>query len=132
VAGLHFVQHQLILVHSERLPAFRAGGRGTGTAERCAFPSWRVEERELWLGAQLLKHFRQPAPHQTMLLDVFQEENWSVHVEDPLPRALDESEEDAKRRLHETLKNLNRTLPPHTIRFRGDGTGQGVWWEYDQ
>jgi hypothetical protein len=33
--------------------------------------------------------------------------------------------------LHETLKNLNRALPLRTIRFRGDGTGQGVVWGYD-
>jgi hypothetical protein len=56
----------------------------------------------------------------------------SQHIDDPLPTWPDEEEEEVKRRLHDTIKNLNRTLPPGTIRFRGDGTGQGVRWEYDR
>jgi hypothetical protein len=75
--------------------------------------------------------FRQPAPHQTLLLAVFREEGWwAGPVDDPLPRAAFEQDGDARQRLHETIKNLNRSLPPHTIRFHGDGTGQGVCWAY--
>jgi hypothetical protein len=66
------------------------------------------------------------------LLDVFQEQGWeNKHIDDPLLVIEGETEADAKRRLHETVKNLNRTLPLGTIRFRGDGTGQGATWEYD-
>jgi hypothetical protein len=83
------------------------------------------------VGDQLLKEFRQPAPHQTLLLAVFQEQAWRpAHVDDPIPLRDGESQEDAKRRLHETIRNLNRGLPPATIYFRGDGTGQGVIWDY--
>jgi hypothetical protein len=100
-------------------------------AHELPLPSWDSESRRLWLGNRLLKQFRQPAPHQTTLLDVFEEQGWIAHIDDPLSVDEDESEQDAKRRLHETLKNLNRTIPPGTIRFRGDGTGQGIHWEYD-
>jgi hypothetical protein len=103
-----------------------------GPAGDVLLPRWDAEVRRLWLGGRLLKVFRQPARNQTALLDVFQEEGWAAHIDDPLTLAGGEDEGDAKRRLHETVKNLNRGLPPGTIRFRGDGTGQGVTWEYDR
>jgi len=96
-------------------------------------PFWDAGSRCLWLGERLLKQFRQPAPNQIRFLDVFQEQGWTDrHIDDPLPLLADETEADAKRRLHETVKNLNRTLPAGTIWFRGDGTGQGATWEYDE
>ena len=94
-------------------------------------PRWDPKARQLWLSTRLLKTFRQPAPNQTKILDVFHEDQWAKnHIDDPLPRAPGESEADARRRLHETIKNLNRGLPAGTIRFRGDGTGEGIRWEY--
>ncbi len=96
-------------------------------------PRWDLKGRQLWLSTRLLKTFRQPAPNQTTILDVFQEDEWAKsHIDDPLSRSVGEDEADARRRLHETIKNLNRGLPPGTIRFHGDGTGEGVRWEYDR
>jgi hypothetical protein len=121
-AGIGFIRQRLL-----RLVAQSQMGR------QLPLPSWDSRSRRLWLGNQLLKEFRQPAPHQTRLLDVFEEQGWlHAHIEDPLSADEQENEGDAKRRLHETLKNLNRTIPPRTIRFRGDGTGQGIRWEYDR
>jgi hypothetical protein len=109
--------------------------RDMGSAARgpgADLPHWDAGCRRLWLGGVLLKEFRQPSPHQTRLLDVFQEQGWAItHIDDPLLIEPGEREEDAKRRLHDTIKNLNRGLPRGTIRFRGDGTGQGVLWQYD-
>ncbi len=100
---------------------------------RRPLPRWEPQSRRLWLGHVLVKDFRQPAPYQTRLLDVFQEQGWRPqHSDDPLPRAAGEGEEEARRRLRETIKNLNRSLPAGTLRFRGDGTGQGVIWDYDE
>jgi hypothetical protein len=80
-----------------------------------------------------VKEFRQPSTNQIRLLDAFQEQGWeNTHLDDPIPSAPGEEEEDAKRRLHDTIKNLNRSLRPGTICFRGDGTGQGVRWHYDR
>ena len=93
-------------------------------------PRWDGGRRQLWLGGRLLKEFRQPAPNQTALLDAFERRGWAArHVVDPLPPTPGEREDEAQLRLQETVKNLNRGLPPGTIRFRGDGTGRGVWWE---
>jgi hypothetical protein len=80
-----------------------------------------------------LKEFRQRSPNQVRILDVFQEQGWcGAHIDDPLPQGAGDTEEDAKRRLHDTIKNLNRGLPSGTIRFQGDGTGQGIAWVYDR
>jgi hypothetical protein len=96
-------------------------------------PVWEARSRRLWLGDRLLREFRHRAPNQITILQVFQEQDWTeAHIDDPLPIARGEHEEDRKRRLHETIKNLNRGMPPGTIRFRGDGTGEGVVWEYDR
>jgi hypothetical protein len=128
-AGISYVRQQL-------MPArVRPTGRGVSTPvpQDGALPYWDAQSRRLWLGAILLKEFRQPAPNQTRLLDVFQEKGWTIpHIEDPLSPAPGDTEQDIKRRLHDTIRNLNRGLPPGTIRFRGDGTGQGVRWEYDR
>lgn len=95
-------------------------------------PRWDREQRRLWLGHLLLKEYRHLAPNQTALLEVFQEQSWVVtDIDDPLRPQAGEEEEDVKRRLRATIKNMNRGLPPGTIRFRGDGTGEGVVWEYD-
>jgi len=113
-------------------PKGSAPEKVAGPGSNHLLPLWDPKARQLWLSSRLLKAFRQPAPNQTMILDVFQEEQWAEsQIDDPLSRAAGEAETDAKRRLHETIKNLNRGLPPGTIRFHGDGTGQRVRWEYD-
>ena len=79
-----------------------------------------------------MKQFRNPGRHQVAILDAFQEQAWErTRTWDPIPRDRGESAQDAKRRLHDTIKNLNRGLKPGTIRFHGDGTGQGIYWDYD-
>jgi len=131
--GLSYIRHRLA-PKAKSLRVLGAGGPRLVPA-RAPFPVpfWDAGSRCLWLGERLLKQFRQPAPNQTRLLDVFQEQGWhNTHIDDPLLVLDGETEEDAKRRLHETVKNLNRTLPPGSIWFRGDGTGQGATWEYDE
>lgn len=94
-------------------------------------PQWDADARCLWLGDRLLKAFRQPAPYQTALLAAFEEGGWAAgHVDDPIPPESGEESTDARKRLRETVHNLNRGLPAGTIRFRGDGTGEGVRWEW--
>jgi len=61
-----------------------------------------------------------------MILTTFEEEKWPPKVDDPLPP---HAEIDAKQRLHDTIKSLNRGQKRKLIRFRGDGTGQGIRWE---
>jgi hypothetical protein len=60
-------------------------------------------------------------------LSAFQEDGWPHRIDDPLP-PLDDIE--PKCRLHDSIKRLNRHHKDRVIRFRGDGTGEGVCWEY--
>lgn len=89
-------------------------------------PRWDRDRHELWLGAQAVKQFKLPSPNQEMILMALEEENWPPRIDDPLPPA---KEIDPKRRLHDTIKNLNRNQKNRLLRFMGDGTGQGVRWE---
>jgi hypothetical protein len=68
-----------------------------------------------------------PAANQERVLAAFEEEGWPVHIDDPLPPSPDQ---DSKRRLHDTINSLNRNQKCPLIRFVGDGTGQGVRWEF--
>jgi hypothetical protein len=131
-AGVCYIRQSLTGPRAGRAAQTCARSSGASPQRRALLPWWDREQRRLWLGHLLLKEFRQPAPNQTALLEVFQEQGWfGTHIDDPLRPHAGEEEADVKRRLHETVKNLNRGLPPGTIRFCGDGTGEGVVWEYD-
>jgi hypothetical protein len=85
-----------------------------------------MDHRILSFNGKVVKHFKWQAVNQELVLVAFEEENWPVRVFDPLAPhpALD-----AKRRLSDTIKSLNRGQENALIRFRGDGTGEGVIWE---
>lgn len=89
-------------------------------------PHWDRDRHELRLGSQLIKQFKLPSPNQEVILMAFEEENWPPRVDDPLPHS---KKLDAKQRLHDTIKNLNRNQKARLVRFMGDGTGEGVRWE---
>jgi hypothetical protein len=89
-------------------------------------PFWNVELRELHLGNILIKRFRRPARNQETILAAFQEDGWPRRIDSPLPSCEDTSAVD---RLHDGVKKLNRQTRG-LLRFRSDGLGQGVLWEF--
>ncbi len=89
-------------------------------------PSWDCELQELRVGITIIKQFKVPARNQETILSAFQEEGWPVFIDDPLPQ---HSEIDPKRRLHDTINSLNRNQKNDLIRFRGNGSGEGIRWE---
>jgi hypothetical protein len=89
-------------------------------------PRWDRKRRELTIGNILVKRFKWPAENQEQVLDAFEEEGWPPRIDDPL---IPHPKIDPKRRLHDTLKCLNRKQINACIKFRGDGTGQGVLLE---
>ncbi|REJ67841.1 MAG: hypothetical protein DWQ31_10140 [Planctomycetota bacterium] len=91
-----------------------------------AVPFWDQDRRELRLMGALIKQFRLPSPNQETVLQAFEEEGWPTRVDDPLPPV---SDIDPKRRLHDTIKSLNRHQKAKRIRFMGDGRGEGILWE---
>ena len=56
----------------------------------------------------------------------FQEEGWPAHLDDPLPPLHKGCSKD---RLRDAIRHLNANQKNRLIRFRGDGTGQGILWE---
>jgi hypothetical protein len=91
-----------------------------------ASPKWDRDRRELRIGSKLVKVFKLPSPMQEAILMAFEEEQWPPRIDDPLPGHPDLL---PKRRLHDTIKSLNRNQKNSLIRFMGDGTGEGIRWE---
>jgi hypothetical protein len=108
---------------SRQEAAKAVGGTATVGVPR---PHWDALRRELTVGGQIVKRFRVPAPNQEAVLSAFEEEGWPAAILDPLPP---QDEQDGKQRLHDTIKSLNRSRLARVIRFSGDGTGEGAFWE---
>jgi hypothetical protein len=90
-------------------------------------PTWDRDRQQLRLGNVIIKQFKVPAANQEAVLAAFEEESWPVRIDDPLsPRP----DQDSKRRLHDTINSLNRNQKRPLIRFVGDGSGEGVRWEF--
>jgi hypothetical protein len=94
-------------------------------AKNTPFPSWDAERHILSFDGQVVKHFKWAGANQETILSVFEEEAWPARIDDPLVPA---PTIDAKRRLSDTIKCLNRGHKIQLLRFHGDGTGQGVIW----
>jgi hypothetical protein len=100
-----------------------------GPTVAALLPRWDQERRTLSVGGHVVKQFREPSPNQEAILQAFHEEEWTCRIDDPLPP---NGDQDPKYRLHHTIQRLNNHQQYPFIRFRGDGTGQGVCWELTQ
>lgn len=93
-----------------------------------SIPVWSAARRELRLGDYLIKRFRWRAKNQELILSTFEEEGWPLEgVFDPMPP---DPNKEPKQRLRDTIKCLNRSQEHSLIRFRGDGSGEKVIWEF--
>ncbi len=103
----------------------KVGQPGVNAAARSLeqTPVWDAQTRELRVGGKVVKLFRWPAQNQEAVLNAFQAQGWPTRIADPLPL---DPKVCAKRRLHDTIKCLNRRRIEKLIKFRGDGTGRGV------
>jgi hypothetical protein len=78
------------------------------------------------VGVEIVKEFKLPSPNQETVLMAFEEEGWPPRIDDPLSPL---PQLDPRRRLHDTIKALNRKQKQDLIRFMGDGSGEGIRWE---
>lgn len=97
-----------------------------GADIRGAIPIWDEAAGELWFAGLLVKVFRRAAADQRTILCAFQELGWPARIDDPLPPKRGKSRH---RRLHDAINNLHRRMLHSVLRFRGDGTGEGILWE---
>jgi hypothetical protein len=68
-----------------------------------------------------------PEANQETVLMAFEEDGWPPRIDDPLPPL---PQLDPRRRLHDTIKALNRKQKSLLLRFMGDGSGEGIRWEF--
>jgi hypothetical protein len=94
--------------------------------EAASKPRWDTDDGTLYFGRRIVKRFKRPSPNQAIILATFEEENWPQRIDDPLPPAKDI---DPRRRLHDTIKWLNRNVECRLLCFSGDGSGEGVRWQ---
>jgi hypothetical protein len=73
----------------------------------------------LYLGTRIARRVVPRASNVIKVLDAFEEEKWPERIDDPTDAG----------KLHETLRSLNQGL--QGMRFRADGTGQGICWMLD-
>jgi hypothetical protein len=79
------------------------------------------EHKLFWRDIEI-RHFGKDGDRQEPLVQAFHDANWAS-IANPFA-----DEENGGAVLRQTVKNLNRSLPPGTIRFHADGHG-GVTWE---
>jgi len=115
----------LTLPECEMMPGV-TDDRTPESFEQVQMPTWDADRQELRWGRRVVKRFKLPSPNQETVLAVFQEDNWPPRIDDPLPPT---PAIDAKRRLNDTIKSLNRHQKYAAVRFMGDGRGMGVRWE---
>jgi hypothetical protein len=99
------------------------------TEEAPSRPKFDCQRRQLRLGHEIVKEFKLPSPNQETVLMALEEEGWPPRIDDPLPPV---PEIDSRRRLHDTIKALNRKQKQPLLRFMGDGSGEGIRWELRQ
>jgi hypothetical protein len=86
-------------------------------------PRWDGELRTLFLGTVGVKTYgRQPATRQIDLLEAFEQAGWARSIANPF------QDHDT---LNQTCKDLNKALPVGTLQFHLEGTGEGVYWEFN-
>ena len=87
-------------------------------------PRWDGETFELHVGPFLTRQVRPIAGKPILILASFEELGWPRRIDDPT-YDLGRTRPD---RLKEALASLNEGLL--LLRFRSDGTGEGVIWEW--
>jgi len=90
-------------------------------------PFYDKAAREFWGRKLLIKRFRQKGRDQETILAAFEEQEWPPRIDDPLPGR---NGLNRQRHLRDTTDNLNRNQQHRLIKFMGDGTGQGVLWDW--
>ncbi len=109
------------------LESVAANCRLVNVEEETLQPKWDDQRRQLRVAADVVKEFKLPSPNQETVLMAFEEEGWPPRIDDPLPPL---APLDPRRRLHDTIKALNRKQKCRLVRFMGDGSGEGIRWEF--
>jgi hypothetical protein len=91
-------------------------------------PVWDSATGELRFLSCLVRRFRNAASDQRAVLDAFQRQGWPERVKDPLPHSGEEGL-NVKKRLRDTVKNLNRDHEAPGMHFYATDAGRAVGWK---
>ena len=113
---------QAVPVNGPATPSAPPGGTKTAAPMTPpTAPRWDERTGTLYWGDLVIREFRKhPAGNQRALIEAFHRKDWSANVPNPFRDP---------RKLNLTIYQLNLSLAVKAIRFRGDGTTQGVVWE---
>ncbi len=108
----------------------RAGSRPTvlRLTPQLDLPDWHTTTGELHFRGQVVLTLRREAGNQRPLLDALQKAGWPKSLDDPLPPPTD-PETDARQRLRNTVKALNRRLRVPLLHFCCLASGRAVGWQ---
>jgi hypothetical protein len=123
-AGLSFARRAARL--ARRDPDGKAVSDSYGHDEDKAreLPDWDKRSHTLYWRGKVVKHYKGHAVNQEAVLNAFKKHKWASCVAVALPADAGVS---AKERLHNTIKNLNRSVRP-SLCFRQEGSGTRVRW----
>lgn len=95
-----------------------------GQAAASLKPAWDPDRLRLTVGDQVCRTVRSRtvAINICSILDAFEGQSWAARIADPLPGRKD------GQRLSKAIEKRNVGL--ERIRFRADGTGSGIIWEF--
>lgn len=113
-------------VLTERGCELAAVGDGKGEADLGppeVVPIWEEGNRKLWYAGRLVREFPAQAHNLILVLNVFQEEGWPWHINDPLDPP---TGKDSTGRLRNAVRGLN--AGQSVLLFRADGKGEGIRW----
>jgi hypothetical protein len=102
-------------------------GQGGDSAAR-ETPVWESTQGELRFRGRLVRRFRNAASHQRAILDAFESQGWPERLKDPLPYP-ENRRINLKRRLRDTIKNLNRDHETRCLHFYAADAGRAVGWQ---
>lgn len=114
-----------VIASPERNPGAPGDVPRAGIERAQTVPTWDQSRGELRWGDAVVKRFHRPAPNQTTILAAFHEDGWPPMIDDPLPGS---HSVDARQRLHDTVKCLNRNMIVRALSFAKKNNGQSVLW----
>lgn len=88
------------------------------TGETKEVPVWDADLRKLRFRGEVIRTVRPKAEHVLTLLNVFHEDGWQPRIDTPFIDG---------QKTREAIASANNRLK--AIRFKADGTGEGIEWE---
>jgi hypothetical protein len=92
-----------------------------------ATPRYKPEQRELWVGEEMLRRYARKAWNQIAVLEMFESRGWPPRIEDPLGKKFDAK---YAARLKKTVCRLNHEQTPWLVCFHGHEIERSITWEF--